>query len=251
MTAPNTFMTCQAGLHADCCLSDGRGIFDPGRAILGQRRAEGIGLGGNGRMRQQATRELLAYWNRLRGEELAPDRADVDLAAIRGMLSDLFMLDLDAAHQFPFLMSGTRLNAFFCAEQLGRSFLGLWRPQDARNIAAALMTAIDAAYPILAAVSASPEGYRDADIEILLLPLRHGGHAASRLLGLATPAQQPQWVGLLPTAHFKLRALRRIEAYPGRASTSKASALAFAAKARTYERPTDIRGHLRVFDGGK
>ena len=114
----------------------------------------------------------MAYWNRLRGDELAPDRADFDLAAIRGTLSDLFMLDLDAAHQFPFLMAGTRLNAFFCAEQLGRSFLGLWQPQDARNVAAALMTAVEAACPILAAVNASPEGYRDADIEILLLPLR-------------------------------------------------------------------------------
>lgn len=202
-------------------------------------------------MRQQATRELLAYWNRLRGDELAPDRADIDLAAIRGTLNDLFMLDLDTAHQFPFLMTGTRLNAFFCAEQLGRSFLGLWQPQDARNIAAALMTAIEAACPILAAVSASPEGYRDADIEILLLPLRHGGHAASRLLGLASPAAQPPWVGLLPVPHFRLRAVRAIEAHPNWPNISKASALALAAKARISERPADIRGHLRVFDGGK
>jgi hypothetical protein len=202
-------------------------------------------------MRQQATRELLAYWNRLRGDELAPDRADIDLAAIRGSLSDLFMLDLDAAHQFPFLMSGTRLNAFFCTEQLGRSFLGLWQPQDARHVASVLMTAIEAACPIIAAVSASPEGYRDADIEILLLPLRHGGYAASRLLGLASPAAQPPWVGLLPATHFKLRAVRMVESHTHWPSISKASALALTAKSRTSERPADIRGHLRVFDGGK
>jgi hypothetical protein len=202
-------------------------------------------------MRQQATRELLAYWNRLRGDELVPDRADIDLAAIRSTLSDLFMLDMDAAHQFPFLMAGTRLNAFFCTEQLGRSFLGLWQPQDARNVAAALTTAIEAACPILAAVNASPEGYRDADIEILFLPLRHGGYAASRLLGLATPAAQPPWVGLLPATHFKLRAMRAIEAQPNWPNISKASALAFVAKSHTNERPADIRGHLRVFDGGK
>ncbi len=148
-------------------------------------------------------------------------------------------------------MSGTRLNEFFCAEQLGRSFLGLWQPQDARNVAGALMTAIDAACPVLAAVSTSPDGYREADIEILLLPLRHGGYATSRLLGLATPAAQPPWVGLLPATHFKLRALRTIETSPGWASTSKASALALAANARTNERPIDIRGRLRVFNGGK
>ncbi len=44
----------------------------------------------------------MAYWNRLRGEELAPDRADVNLAAIRGTLSDLFMLDLERRISSPF-----------------------------------------------------------------------------------------------------------------------------------------------------
>ncbi|WP_297299652.1 PAS domain-containing protein [uncultured Methylovirgula sp.] len=202
-------------------------------------------------MRQGATRELLTYWNRLRGDRAAPDRAEIELAAIRGSLRDLFMLDLDPAHQFPFLMTGTRLNAFFCGEQLGRSFLSLWQPQDARTIATALMTAIDAACPVLAAASAHPEGYRDADLEILFVPLRHGGQAPTRLLGMATPTVQPPWVGLLPVPHFNLRALRAVEADSGWMNLSKASALALAARARVTERPADIRGHLRIFEGGK
>ncbi len=202
-------------------------------------------------MRQDATRELLAYWNRLRGDRPAPDRAEIDLAAVRGSLSDLFMLDLDAAHRFPFLMAGTRLNAFFCAEQLGRSFLSLWLPQDARNIAAALMTAVDAACPVLVAAGAHPEGYRDPDVEILFVPLRHGGVAQTRILGMAVPAVQPPWVGLLPVTHFNLRALRAVEADAGWLTIGKASTLALAARTLATERPVDVRGHLRVFDGGK
>lgn len=202
------------------------------------------------RMRQTATRELLAYWNRLRGDRPAPDRAEIDLAAVRGSLNDLFMLDVDAAHQFPFLMAGTRVNAFFCTEHLGRSFLTLWAPQDARSVATALMTAIDASSPIVMAAEAHPEGYRDADIELLFLPLIHGGFAQTRILGLATPAVQPPWVGLLPVPQFNLRALRAVEADSGWKARASAGTLAFA-QAKMAERPLDIRAHLRVFEGGK
>jgi len=202
-------------------------------------------------MRQQATRELLAYWNRLRGTRPAPDRAEIDLAAIRGSLADLFVLDLDAAHQFPFLMAGTRLNAFFCAELLGRSFLSLWALQDARNVAAGLMTVVDAACPIIAASAAHPDGYRDADIEILLLPLRHAGLSQARILGLATPAVQPPWVGLLPVPHFTLRALRTVEAEIGWAHSADTSSLSQAPHVWNMPKPRDVRGHLRIFDGGK
>jgi hypothetical protein len=202
-------------------------------------------------MRQAATRELLAYWNRLRGERPAPDRADIDLAAVRGSLNDLFMLDVDAAHRFPFLMAGSRINAFACAENLGRSFLTLWAPQDARRIATALATVIEAACPVVAAAEAHPEGYRDAEIEFLFLPLSHGGFAQTRILGLATPAVQPPWVGLLPAANFNLRALRAVEADSSWKGRPNGTTLALAAQAKMADRPTDIRAHLRVFDGGK
>jgi hypothetical protein len=242
-----------AAWHIGCCLPYGSEGFKLKRAISEHWRAtkaRDLQVTGK-RMRQSATRELLDYWNRLRGDRPAPDRAEIDLAAIRGSLSDLFMLDFDAAHQFPFLMAGRRFNAFFCIEQLGRSFLSLWQPQDARNMAAALMTAVDAACPVLAAASAHPEGYRDADIEILFVPLRHGGLTQTRLLGIATPSVQPPWVGLLPVPHFNLRALRAVEADSDWMNMSKASTLALTARARATERPADIRGHLRVFEGGK
>jgi hypothetical protein len=202
-------------------------------------------------MRQAATRELLAYWNRLRGQRPAPDRAEIDLAAVRRSLNDLFMLDVDAAHQFPFLMAGSRLNALFCGEHLGRSFLTLWRPQDARSVAAALMTAVDAACPVVAAAEAHPEGYRDADIELLFLPLNHGAFEQTRILGLATPSVQPPWVGLLPLVHFNLRALRAVEADSGWKRQANETVLPLAVQSKMGRRPADIRAHLRVFDGGK
>src|SRR5579863_3160979 len=122
-------------------------------------------------MKHHATRELFDYWNRLRGSRAAPERAELDLAALRGLIADMFMLKVDAAHLFPFVLSGTRINALACAEQKGCSFLDLWAPSDAQNVAAMLLRAMDASCPVLAHATATPEGWPAHDIEILFLPL--------------------------------------------------------------------------------
>lgn len=203
-------------------------------------------------MRQSATRELYEYWNNLRGDRAAPERSDIDLVAIRGMLADIFMLDVDAAHYFPFVLSGTRINALFCREQKGRSFLDLWQPQEIHTVAAVLLTVIDAACPVVAVAQARPEGYREADIEILLLPFHHHGHTLARIMGLVTAATQPSWLGLLPAQHFILRSVRAIDERPRQAGVKGPTftSLLPNKSARGIISP-EIRGHLRVFRGGK
>jgi len=101
-------------------------------------------------MRHRAARELFDYWNALRGSRPAPERAEIDLAAIRGLIADMFMLEVDAADLFPFVLSGTRVNALACTEQHGRSFLDLWARQEQRNVAALLLAVIDSACPLIA-----------------------------------------------------------------------------------------------------
>ncbi len=205
-------------------------------------------------MRQAGTRELFDYWNRLRGERTAPERSEIDLAAIRGVLADIFMLDVDVADRFPFLMCGSRVNALFCTEQNGRSFLHLWTPRDVHNIAAVLLTVVDAACPVVAAADARPDGYANADLEILFLPLRHTGHAQARILGLIAVKAQPSWFGLLPPAQLTLRSLRAVDETGAPFALQHASLLS-AALPYPPSQPRDgmpkIRGHLRVFQGGK
>lgn len=84
-----------------------------------------------------------------------------------------------------------------------------------------------------------------------LLPLRHAGFSQTRVLGLATPAVQPPWVGLLPAPHLTLRALRTVEVEIGWAHSTDTSLPAHAPHMWSAQRPMDIRGHLRIFDGGK
>lgn len=204
-------------------------------------------------MRQKGTRDLFAYWNGLRHGRAAPERAEIDPAAIRHILADTFMLEVDRSEKFPFRLSGTRVNALFDAELKGRSFVDLWRAKEAQNMPALLLNVIDTACPILASLAAAPDQYPPAELELLLLPLHHHGKAQGRILGLMACAEQPSWLGLLPVQHLVLRGLRilRQEEASARAkSQSKYAGWALprsAAKAGLYEQ----RGHLRIYQGGR
>ena len=163
-------------------------------------------------MKHPGTRTLFAYWNGLRGERAAPERSEIDPAAIRDVLADTFMLDVDLERRFPFRLAGTRVNGLFDAEQKGQSFLDLWRDEERRNMAAVLVTVADGACPVVAGGTANAGGREDCAIELLLLPLRHHGRTHSRILGLVKLTTKPVWLGLLPVGPISLRALRIIDA---------------------------------------
>ena len=165
-------------------------------------------------MKHQATRDLYAYWNALRRGRSAPDRSEIEPTAIRDVLADTFMLDIDQSHAFPIRLAGTRFNGLFDAEQKGRSFLELWRAEERRNVAAVLTTVVDGACPVVAGGVAAPAGQLEAgSFEFLFLPLRHHGKTHARLLGIATPAasREPAWLGLLPLGPMALRSLRIVD----------------------------------------
>lgn len=194
-------------------------------------------------MKQPATRELFSYWNRLRGDRLAPERSEIDPAGIRRILADTFMLDVDPGQRFPFRLAGTRVNGLFAAEQKGRSFLSLWRPEERRNIAAILMTVLDGTTPVVAGCAAAPCHQEECAFELLLLPMRQGGRTHSRVLGLLVNADKPAWLGLLPTGPLSLRSLRIVDEMP---DAPQATAIRFGAGAPNEEERDDAPAFIPV-----
>jgi hypothetical protein len=89
-------------------------------------------------MKHAASRELYAYWEERRGRRAAPERAEIEPGAIRGALSDAFILSLDAARGHPLRLAGTRVCALFDRELRGEPFLRLWAA-DSRTIIAGLL----------------------------------------------------------------------------------------------------------------
>ena len=71
-------------------------------------------------MKHASSRELHAYWEQKRGTRAAPERADIDPAAVRGVLSDAFIIALDRGGGHPFRLAGTRVCALFDRGNKGR-----------------------------------------------------------------------------------------------------------------------------------
>ena len=163
-------------------------------------------------MKLAATIELYAYWNRLRGARSAPERNDVDPGAIRGVLADTFVLDFDARRGFPFRIAGSRANALFLKELRGFSFLDLWGSADREELDSILHCVADEAQAFLIGAEARLPDLDAANVEIVLMPLRHHGLTHARVLGGLAVHAAPAWMGLSgagPMALTSFRALGR------------------------------------------
>jgi hypothetical protein len=147
-------------------------------------------------MRQAGNRELFAYWKRLKGQRSAPERNDIDPGAIRAILSDVFILELDREAGLPFRVAGVRTNALFGRELRGSKFLELWRSDDRHEIADLAHATAGDAQPVVLAGIAHSASHAAIGAEILLLPLRHHGNTHARLLGAFSPGAMPKWIGL-------------------------------------------------------
>ncbi|PPD43669.1 MAG: PAS domain-containing protein [Methylocystis sp.] len=163
-------------------------------------------------MRQQISKDLYAYWSDLKGARAAPDRADIDPRAIRHILADTFIIEVDSDCAFPLRLSGTRLDALWRRERKGDSFVDLWREFDQPSIASALLTVIEGVTPVVAGAKAVPPGEDALELELLLLPLRHFGKTHSRVLGALSPVYQPDWLGRVGAGPLELISLRVISA---------------------------------------
>jgi hypothetical protein len=198
-------------------------------------------------MKAAATRELFAYWNRLRGARAAPERADVDPAAIRRALGDTFILEADVETGYPFRLSGSRICDVTGHEMKGYSFLSMWRGPDRTTLLDSLSTVSDdAAVAVIGAQGATELG-RKVDLEIGLLPLRHRGRTHARVLGSLAAVETPYWLGACPVTRFELTSLRMIWPSGRRRPLEPAAETPRSPLADVGRR----MGRFLVFDGGR
>ncbi|RXF75421.1 PAS domain-containing protein [Hansschlegelia zhihuaiae] len=161
-------------------------------------------------MKAAATKDLFGYWNRIRGARAAPERADVDPAAIRKTLGDTFILEADIGGGYPFRLSGSRICALIGHEMKGETFLSLWRGPDRATLLGTLATVSDDAAVAVIGAQGLTELGRRIDLEIGLLPLRHRGRTHARVLGSLAAVETPYWLGACPVTRFELTSLRMI-----------------------------------------
>jgi hypothetical protein len=161
-------------------------------------------------MKHASSALVLDYWNDRRRTRPAPERGDIDPGEIRQALGDTFMLAADFVDELRFRLAGTRVCALFGREIKGESFAALWNEDSRRQIDELATIVTSEATGIVAGLVGATADGSETDVELLLLPLAHTGHARIRALGVMAPLAAPYWLGEKPVTELSLRTLRHL-----------------------------------------
>ncbi|MBR0715089.1 PAS domain-containing protein [Bradyrhizobium liaoningense] len=182
-------------------------------------------------MKHPSSREFFAYWDDKRGTARAPDRADIDPAAVRGLLGDIFVLSCEPKLGFPFRVAGTRVCALTGRDLKDQSFAALFAPASRSEIEEIATIVADETIGAIAGVTAAREDGSKAHLELLLLPFNARPHTPVSVTGVLAPfddecatlgaftltswryLHQPE--KLLPRAIRKLQIARGLMVYEG------------------------------------
>ena len=193
-------------------------------------------------MRHSASRVLFAHWNERRGTRPLPERGDIEPAAIRVALGDIFILGVEPGEDLRFRVAGTRVCTLFGRELKGEGFIALWDAGHQSAMQHLLATVGEEEIGVVAgARGVTPEGF-SCDLELLVLPLRHRGLSGRRMLGALAPLGVPTWLGasrLEPPALASLRYL--IETIEPTMASSPAASF----------RSEQPRRNFIVYEGGR
>ncbi len=161
-------------------------------------------------MKATSTSLVFDYWDRLRGERAAPERGEIEPGAVRHALLDTFILE-NGPSGLIVRLAGTRLCALFGAELRHRPFLALFPDAQMRVEVSRMIDAVmDEVAGAVAGISVTTANGSGADLELLILPLRHQGKTHARLLGALAPVTPVPWLGLETVTAASLRSMRFI-----------------------------------------
>jgi hypothetical protein len=198
---------------------------------------------------QTTSRQLYAYWDRVRNGRVAPRRFEIEPAKIAALLPETFIAECDGQLAYRFRLAGTKICEQFGRELRGGDLLSLWDIKD-RDAFASLLRAVttDAAIGHVS-FHAYSDADRQAKFELLVMPLIHTGAAINRLLGAITAVEPPFWLGSAPLVRQEVIELHLQwpDGAPRAASPQAAPAPRSAARG---EGGGITRKRFRVYEGG-
>ena len=122
-------------------------------------------------MKHAASRELYAYWEEKRGTRRAPERTEIEPGAIRGVLSDAFILALDRSAGHP-SASPERAFAPCSAARSKASRSSISGCSTSRPTMEGLLSILsDECTGTVAGATGQNENGESVELELLLLPL--------------------------------------------------------------------------------
>jgi hypothetical protein len=149
-------------------------------------------------MQQPTSRQLYAYWDRVRNGRLAPRRFEIEPAKIAALLPETFIAESAGQLGYRFRLAGTKICEQFGRELRGADLLSLWEQEDRESVASLLRSVFTDAAVGHGLFRAYARTNRQAGFELVLMPLIHTGETVNRILGAITAIEPPFWLGAEP-----------------------------------------------------
>jgi hypothetical protein len=159
-------------------------------------------------MQQLTSRQLYAYWDRLRNGRPAPARCEIEPAKIPALLSETFIAESTSDDDYRFRLAGTRICQQFGRELRGTDLLGLWADDDREALAHLLRAVCTDAAVGYGNFRAYARVDRKVNFEFLLLPLTPRSGNVNQVLGAITAIELPFWLGTEPLLRQELVGLK-------------------------------------------
>ena len=122
-------------------------------------------------MRHKTTETVFNYFNTLRAGRPAPLRTEIDPAALKSVLPDLFIMEKGRDGIIRFRLAGTRLCAMLGQEMRDRTFSDIWDPAVRHRMRLAADTVLANRKALEIAVTAVDADGMALSLEMLMLPL--------------------------------------------------------------------------------
>ena len=155
-------------------------------------------------MQQPTSRQLYAYWDRVRNGRAAPRRFEIEPSKIAAILPETFIVEGADLLGYRFRLAGTRICEQFGRELRGADLLSLWDAAGRDALSSLLRNVFEEAAVGYGRFRAYTGSDRQAGFELLLLPLIHTGNAINRILGAITAIEPPSWLGAEPLLRYEI-----------------------------------------------
>jgi hypothetical protein len=195
-------------------------------------------------MRQPHTKKLFEHWQSLGGGSAPPDRNDIDPTAIAGALQDVFILGRGPDGCWRYRVAGTRLSAYADRDLRHEPFITWWQQGDQRDIDRLLTSTAEDRAPTVGGIQGVAVRGGHHAVELILLPLRHGGQDNQRMIGGLFPTPETTRQHDVRLTELKVVSLRSLPAM-GR------SGEAFGRPREGIDALVERRASLRVIEGGR
>ncbi|MGL4242352.1 MAG: PAS domain-containing protein, partial [Beijerinckiaceae bacterium] len=157
---------------------------------------------------------------------------------------DVFILGRGPDGLWRYRVAGTRLSAYADRDLRGELFTGWWRPHDQIDVARLLAATASERSAIIGGVSALSDRKERHQLELILLPLRHGGQEGLRMMGALVPAPDTARAYGLRFGELAVVSLRSLAAVD-------VGSEPFGRPRSGIEELVERRHGLRVIEGGR